>query len=145
MIIQSVIGIFLLLEFANVLALYFKPDFPYANAMGVFKQWEKSRTNDPVADLLRYLAFWVAGSKLIFILLLLVIAVFGNETIQLYSLFSLILAILTYFWKLSPLIRKMDRKGQISPKGYSKILDLMILSFILVMTLAIALHLAFGW
>jgi len=41
-IVIAIIG-FLLLESTNVAALYFFPDSKFANSVGVFKAWEKSK------------------------------------------------------------------------------------------------------
>jgi len=133
---QIVISLFLLLEFFNVIALYFNPGDTKANAMGAFKLWEESTTDREVHLLLKYMANWVAGTKLIFIFLLIVLLLFGDAKIQFYGLIALVLAILTYFWKLAPLIREMDEKGMIQPQGYSKTLTLMITAFVILLSLA---------
>ena len=62
-----VILAFILLEFSNVLALYFAPGSKYANAVGVFSAWEKSKQDPEIHDFVRYLVNWVAGAKLIFL------------------------------------------------------------------------------
>jgi len=125
----------MVLEFSNVLALYGKPDFKYANAVGMFKAWNQSKENPDMHDFVKYLVNWVAGTKLIFLLLLVVILVFGDEKTQVYSMLALILSILTFYWKLYPLIKKMDKKDQIDPKNYSRTLALMILSFVVVLSI----------
>jgi hypothetical protein len=135
MIIQIAISFFLLLEFSNVLALYFKPEFQQANAMGAFKVWNSSKDDENTHDLLKYMAYWVAGSKLIFISLLLVILIFGNSQIQLISLIVLIISIASFYWKLNPLIKKMDKRGQITPEGYSTTLSRIISFFIIMLSL----------
>jgi hypothetical protein len=127
------VGIFVLLELSNIFALYFRPTTKHANAIGMFKAWEKSKNDPEVHSLVRYLVYWVAGSKLIFIGLIFVIFVFGDELTKVISVVALILSISTFYWKLFPLIRDMDNKGEISPKGYSKTLAVMILMFILVL------------
>jgi hypothetical protein len=43
---------------------------------------------------------------------------------------AMVISIATFFWRLFPLIRKMDRSGQIEPKNYSATLGWMILAFI---------------
>ena len=40
---QIVIGTFIVLELANVIALYFNPETKKGNSIGVFKAWEKSK------------------------------------------------------------------------------------------------------
>lgn len=135
-----VISIFLCLELANVLLLYFAPTSKKGNGVGVFDAFEKSKETPEVHAFVKYLINWVAGTKLIFIALLLVILFTGNQTTVLYSAFVLILSIATYFWRLHPLIRAMDEKNQITPKGYSKTLGIMILCFMLFFVVAIVLY-----
>jgi hypothetical protein len=119
------------MEFLNILALYFKPGSKKSNAVGVFKAWEKSKDDPEIHDFVRYLVFWVAGTKVIFILLTIVIMIFGDPLTQSFSIIALILSIATFYWKLFPLIRKMDKRDQISPKGYSVVLGIMILTMII--------------
>lgn len=127
---------FIVLEFANVLALYGKPDFKFANAVGMFKAWEKSKEDSDMHDFVTYLVNWIAGTKLIFIMLLAVILIFGDDRTQIYALLALILSILTFYWKLYPLIKKMDKNNQVDPKNYSRTLALMILGFIFALSVA---------
>jgi len=131
MIAKIVILAFLLLETSNVLALYFVPGSKRANAVGVFSAWEKSKQDPEIHDFVRYLVYWVAGAKLIFLLLLAGIVWFGDATLQRLSLLVLALAILSFYWRLFPLIRKMDCQGHIAPKNYSLQLGVMIFLFIL--------------
>jgi len=123
---------FVLLETANVVALYFFPDSKMANSMGVFKAWEKSKADPDVHDMVRYLVNWVAGTKLIFILLLTVLLARSDvESLTLAGI-ALVLSISTFFWRLFPLIKKMDRNDQIIPKNYSSILGWMILGMVVI-------------
>ncbi len=132
MITKIVLLAFIALEFSNVVALYFFPGSKRANAVGVFSAWEKSKQLPEVHDLMRYLVFWVAGTKLIFLLLLGLIVVFADLNMQRLSLIALALATLTFFWRMFPLARKMDREGNIQPKNYSLILGGMIIALIVV-------------
>jgi len=125
-----VIFAFMLLELSNVLALYFAPESKYANAVGVFTAWEKSKQYPEIHDFVRYLVYWVAGAKLIFLLLLAIILVFADLSVQKMTLLALALATASFFWRLFPLIRKMDKAGQIEPNRYSVILGIMIFAFI---------------
>jgi hypothetical protein len=134
---------FIVLEVMNILTLYFKPDSKIGNGIGVFNAWEKSKEIPEVHELIKYLTFWVAGSKLIFIGLLLVIILTGSPITQLFSVVILILSILSFYWRLYPMIKSMDKKGDISPKGYSKTLGIMITSFISVFILALLIHFFF--
>ncbi len=136
MIVKIVIFAFIILETFNVLALYFAPGSKRANAVGVFSAYEKSKQYPEIHDFVKYLVNWVAGTKIIFLLLLGVIVLYGNLEIQKLSLLALCLATLSFFWRLFPLIRKMDREDQIRPRNYSIILGVMILSFILFFGLA---------
>lgn len=133
---KIVIIAFIILELSNVLALYFRPGSKRANAVGVFSAWEKSKQYPEIHDLVKYLVNWVAGTKLIFLLLLGVIVIFGDLELQQLSLIALGIATLTFFWRLFPLIRKMDHQDQIRPKNYSIILGVMILTMIILFGLA---------
>ena len=123
---------FALLESCNVFLMYFKPQSKKANAMGVFDRFTQLKLDDPNRDLIYYLINWVAGTKLIFISLLIMLALLADEKLKVITICILILSIISYFWRLSPLIKKMDTQGVISPKGYAKTLDLMIGSFIFI-------------
>lgn len=136
MIVKIAIIAFIILETFNVLALYFAPGSRRANAVGVFSSWEKSKQYSEIHDFIKYLVNWVAGTKLIFLLLLGVIVIYGNLEIQKLSLLALGLATLSFFWRLFPLIRKMDREDQIRPRNYSIILGVMIFIFIVFFGLA---------
>ncbi len=130
--VQIVVILFILLEGSNVLALYFAPGSKYANAVGVFTAWEASKRYPEIHDFVRYLVYWVAGAKLIFLLLLAVIVLYGDEQLQRMSLLALAIATSSFYWRLFPLVRKMDKAGQIEPKNYSTVLGAMILVFIVV-------------
>jgi hypothetical protein len=135
--IKVVILIFILLESSNVLALYFAPGSRYANAVGIFTAWEKSKQYPEIHNFIRYLVYWVAGAKLIFLLLLAAIVLFADFNMQRMSLAALAIATLSFFWRLFPMIRKMDKDGQIEPKNYSIVLGLMIFAFIVVFLVAV--------
>lgn len=121
---------FILLEFSNVVALYFFPGSKRANAVGIFSAWEKSKQFPEIHDLMRYLVYWVAGAKLIFLFLLGLIVAFADLNLQRWSLMALGLATLTFYWRMFPLARKMDHDGQIHPNNYSLVLGGMILGLI---------------
>jgi hypothetical protein len=135
--IKVVILVFILVESANVLALYFAPGSRYANSVGVFAAWEKSKQYPEIHDLVKYLVYWVAGTKLIFLLLLAMIILYADINTQHMSLIALIIATLSFYWRLFPLIRKMDRNGQVEPKNYSIVLGIMIFVFIAVFAIAV--------
>jgi hypothetical protein len=128
---------FLVLEFSNVIVLYFVPEFKYANGIGIFKAWEKSKQDPEVHDFIKYLVNWVAGTKLIFILLLIVVLIVADEQTLIYSGVALVISITSFFWRLFPMVRKMDKEAMIQPMGYSLILGIMIGAFILIFLSAI--------
>jgi len=138
-IIQIAILGFILLELSNVMALYFAPGSKYANAVGVFSAWEKSKQYPEIHDFVKYLVYWVAGTKLIFLVLLTVIIMFADPETQRISVMALIIAILSFYWRLFPLIRKMDQNGQIEPKNYSVILGVMIFVFVVIFLIAVVI------
>ena len=117
---------FLLLETANVITLYFFPDSKYANGVGVFKAWEESKKDPGIHRFVQYLVNWVAGTKLIFILLLVVILLTAEaNNLPLMGL-VMVVSMASFFWRLFPLIRKMDQKQEITPQNYSLHLGWMI-------------------
>lgn len=136
-IIKIVIIGFIFLEFTNVIALYFFPDSKLANSVGIFKAWEKSKSDPEMHNFVEYLVNWVAGTKLIFILLLIVILYTADEQTLTLTSVALAIAIASFFWRLFSMIRKMDRDEQIDPKNYSAVLGWMIFAFILVFLAAI--------
>jgi len=138
-IIQIAVSGFILLELSNVVALYFAPGSKYANAVGVFSAWEKSKQYPEIHDLVKYLVYWVAGTKLIFLLLLTMIVIFADAETQRISVMALIVAILSFYWRLFPLIRKMDQSGQIEPKNYSVVLGVMIFVFVIIFLIAVVI------
>jgi hypothetical protein len=130
-IIEIILVAFIFLELSNVAMLYFAPGSKKANAVGVFASWEKSKQYPEVHEFVKYLVNWVAGSKLIFILLLTGIIITGERETQQVSLIALAAATLSFYWRLFPLIRKMDMRGEINPKNYSLILGIIIFVLII--------------
>lgn len=130
---------FLIMEAANVISLYFLPGSKFANGVGVFKAWEKSKQDPEVHNLVKYLVYWVAGTKLIAILLLIVILLTAQGKTLIFAGAAMVVSIATFFWRLFPLIRKMDRKNQVEPKNYSATLGWMILGFVLVFLAAVVI------
>lgn len=133
--------LFIILESLNVIILYFKPNSTKGNGVAVFNAFELSKKYPEIHAFIKYMIYWVAGTKLIFILLLVVILFTGNAFTQVISTVVLIASIGTFYWKLYPLIKQMDRDGQISPKGYSKTLGLMIGVFMIVLFGALGIYL----
>ena len=108
-------SIFVLLEASNVALLYFQPSSGLGNGVGVFNAYEKSKSDPEIHEFVRYLVNWVAGTKLIFILLLVVIIVTGSDVTRTWSAIVLVLSIGTYFWRLHPIIKQMDMEKRITP------------------------------
>lgn len=134
---RIVILAFMFLEFSNVFVLYFAPGSKYANAVGVFTAWEKSKQDSEIHSFVKYLVFWVAGAKLIFLFLLGAVVLFGDTNLQRMALVALSLATLSFYWRLFPLIRKMDQREQVKPENYSIVLGVMIAVFIALFALAV--------
>ena len=130
---------FLVLEGTNVFALYFFPETRNVNAVGIFNAWEKSKSDPDIHNFVKYLVNWIAGTKLIFIVLLIVILLVADERTLVFSGVALIFSIASFFWRLFPLIRRMDQSGEITPAGYSKTLGWMIGGFILTFSVAVFL------
>ena len=127
---------FVLLEGSNVIALYFFPESKYANAVGSFRAYERSKQDPVVHDFVRYLVNWVAGTKLIFLLLLLVIVFTADTDTLVLTGIAMAIAISSFVWRLVPLVRRMDAEGQIDPSGYSKLLGVMIAAMVLIFVVA---------
>jgi len=142
-ILSIVIVLFVVLETLNVLMLYFTPGTRRGNGVGVFNAYEKSKSDPEVHAFVRYLINWVAGTKLIFILLLIVILLTGSRVTKIYSVIGLILSILTFFWRLYPAVKTLDNDNQITPKGYSRTLGMMIAGILGVLSIALILFLVF--
>ena len=140
-ILSIAIVVFLVMETLNICVLYFYPSSPMGNGVGVFKAYEESKSYPEVHALINYLVNWVAGTKLIFVLLLVVILVAGNNATRLLAVVALILSILSFFWRLFPAIRKMDEHGWIAPAGYSRTLGVMIAAFVGGFAAALAVYL----
>lgn len=138
-ILSIAILIFIVMESANVAILYFWPGSRLGNGVGVFNAFHNSE-NEEQRLFASHLVNWVAGVKLIFIFLLAVILVTGTETVRIGAVVAMILSIATYFWRLHPTIQKLDAMGCITPKGYSKALGWMIAGFMILFTLALAVH-----
>jgi hypothetical protein len=128
---------FLILEAINVATLYFFPGSKLANGVGVFKAWEESKQYPDIHNFVQYLVNWVAGAKLIFIFLLIVVLYFGDENTLIFTAVALFASVMSFYWRLYPLIRKMDRESQIEPNNYSIGLAIMILGFVIVFFAAV--------
>lgn len=143
-ILSIAIAIFIFLESLNVLTLYFQPGTRMGNGLGVFDAWEQSKATPEVHELVRYLTNWVAGTKLIFIALLLVILFTAGENTQLLTVVAMIASISSFFWRLYPIIKSLDAQGQITPAGYSRTLAFMIVGFMGLFAIALGVSLFTG-
>lgn len=141
MILDIAIYTFVSVELANVIILYLRPGFRHGNSMAVFSAWGRAQNDGKQRLFMAYLARWVANCKVIFIALLLVIALFGTETLKLWAVLATIASISLYYVTLHPLMRKLDDQGEILPVGYSRLLALNIAGFLLMYAGAAAVHL----
>lgn len=133
--------VFVLMEMSNVIILYFAPEFKYGNGVAVFDGFVESKEDENLHLFVRYMTNWVAGVKLIFIVLLLVVMIFGNEATKIGSVCAMILSIASFYFGLHPIIKKLDERNKITPKGYSKTLLWMINGFMLMFTIALVFYL----
>ncbi|NND83553.1 MAG: hypothetical protein HKN46_00220 [Acidimicrobiia bacterium] len=115
-----VASLFLILEVLNVVLLTFDPGSRRGNALGVFRAWESTEADPAIHNLLRYLAAWVAASKLIFVLVVGMILVFGDDRSKVIAVGALALGVLAYFWRLRPLLNTIDASAGLEPAGYSR-------------------------
>lgn len=128
-----IIGLFLLMEVTNVFALYFRKNSKRFNSTGVFNQYAESAKDPHLRNFVDYLINWVAGTKIIFITIIVVVVLYADKTTKIFVTLALILSILTFYLGLYPLVKKMDKAGQLDPHGYSKMLFIMITIFVLVL------------
>jgi hypothetical protein len=128
--------VFGVLEVMNVAVLYGAPGSRKANGVGVFTAWEKSKADPEVHLLVRYLVYWVAGVKVIFLALLAVLVVTGTERTKTAAGAALAAAVAVFFWKLFPLARRADLSGAMRPTGYSRTLGIMIAVMVAALALA---------
>lgn len=139
-ILSIAILIFICMKTANVIILYFFPGSRLGNGVGVFNPFHQTE-NEPQKLFASYLVNWVAGVKLIFLVLLVVVLLAGNEQVRIWAVVAMILSIATCFWRLHPIIKKLDAMGEITPAGYSKGLGWMIGGFLIMFSLALVIHL----
>lgn len=140
-ILSIAIIIFCIMETGNVMILYFMPDSRLGNGVAVFDSWHEAKKDSAMDLFAHYMAYWVAGVKLIFIFLLMVVLFTGTQQTKIWAVAAMILSIATYFWKLHPIIVKLDAMGKITPKGYSRTLGLMIAGFLIMFSGALAVYL----
>lgn len=139
-ILSIAIIIFCIMELGNVLILYFMPDSRLGNGVAVFDSWNDVKEDKALNLFSHYIAYWVAGVKLIFIFLLIVVLLTGTEITRVWAVVAMILSIATYFWRLHPIIKELDKMGKITLKGYSKTLGLMIMGFLIMFLLSLIIY-----
>ena len=128
------------MELGNVLILYFMPDLKLGNGVAVFDSQNEVKEDKVLNLFSHYMAYWVVGVKLIFIFLLIVVLLTGTETTRVWAVVAIILSIATYFWRLHPIIKELDKMEKITPKGYSKTLGLMITEFLIMFSLSLIIY-----
>jgi hypothetical protein len=139
--ISIVLTLFIVIECLNVILLYKVPGSTKGNAVGVFKAYAKAKADPELSALVDYLVNWVAGTKLIFIVLLIGIIITGSPTTKVFSVIALIFSIGTFFSRLFPIIKTMEAGGGLTIDGYSRTLAIMIAAFIAVFAAALAVYL----
>lgn len=135
----AIIG-FIIMETANVLILYFAPDVKRGNGVAVFNHWEIAKMDEASHLFALYMTNWVAGTKLIFIVLLVVILLTAGESTKFFSIVVMVASIASYYWRLHPIIKKLDQKGHITPSGYAKTLGVTIAVFIIMFAASLIVH-----
>jgi len=136
-ILSIVLIAFIILETSNVVLLYKMPGSTMGNAVGIFNAYLKTQQDPEIKAFVTYLVNWVAGTKLIFIVLIIGIVITGPKETKIFSVIALIFSILTFYSQLYPSLKRMDKDRQLSPNGYSRTLAIMIGSFLLVFTIAV--------
>lgn len=139
--ISVVLLAFIVLECLNVILLYKMPGSTRGNAVGVFKAYGKAKADPEIGRLVDYLVNWVAGTKLIFIVLLIGIVITGSPATKVFSAIALIFSIATFFSRLFPIIRRIEAEGGLTVNGYSRTLGVMIGGFIAVFAVALTVYL----
>lgn len=137
-----VLAAFALLETLNIVLLYGMPGSKMGNAVGVFRAYRKAQQDPEVAALVSYLVKWVAGTKLIFVALIVVIIASAGPQTQLSAAIALVVTIASFYLGLYPILRRMDMRNELEPRGYSRKLGLMIGGIMVAFTAAVVVHLA---
>ena len=57
---------------------------------------------------------------------MIVILCFGSTQVKILACAAMIMSVASFFWRLFPLMKKMDLEGKIDPQGYHKTLAIMI-------------------
>lgn len=140
-ILQISIIIFVVIELLNIMTLYFNSGSRIGNGLGVFNAYEKATTDEVSGPFVRYLIDWVAGTKLIFVMVGIAVLFSTEELVHTLVVIAFIISILSFYFRLFPSIKKLDQEGKITPKGYSKTLNFMIIGFLSMFVIALVLQL----
>ena len=140
-ILTIVLGAFALIETLNIVLLYAKPGSSLGNAVGVFNAYPKTQEDQQTRDFVNYLINWVAGTKLIFVALIIGIILTAPPETALFSAVALVITVASFYLRLFPILRRMDARGELSPRGYSRTLALMIAGFITAFAVAVTVYL----
>ncbi len=141
---NAAIIIFIVLETINVIILYFFPNFKYGNSISCFKAWNTANENENYRLFSKYMVNWVGNTKLIFIVLLCLILFFADENLKLITVGTMPFLIAMYYVRLHPIIKEIDKNGELTPKNYSKTLAGMIAAFIVIFIAAFVLYFVFA-
>jgi len=68
-----------------------------------------------------------------------VILITADERTLIFTAIALVISIASFYWRLFPLIKKMDKNDQIEPNNYSTVLGWIILAILLGFIVAILL------
>ena len=139
-ILDIAIIVFVIMEAANVIILYFFSDSRLGNGVAVFNTWFNAKNQKDMELFAKYMTNWVAGTKLIFIVLLLVILLTAENNTKFFAVLAMVLSIATYYFRLNSIIKKLDVMGEITPMGYSKTLWWMITGFIVLFSSSAILY-----
>ncbi len=137
MVLDIALIIFLLLELGNVVILYKDPGFKYGNSLTTFTAYDKSLEDQEVAEFTKYLYTWVANTKMIFILIMLSVVIFGDEQITVITTIAMLIGMTFYYTKMHPIIKQISDNNQLTIKGYDKTLDKTIAIMMLGLSIAI--------
>ena len=138
---QITLLVFAFIESLNMLELYFMQDNCKFNGACIFSSWEKSKADPEVHALIRYLVNWLAGVKMIVIALVLVLVFTASENTLILAAVALVITIASFYWRLYPMLRTADKAKQLSSRGHSKRLSMMLMGLELGLVVAIGFHL----
>ncbi|MCU0299540.1 MAG: hypothetical protein MUF33_13620, partial [Candidatus Nanopelagicales bacterium] len=74
--------------------------------------------------------YWVAGVKVIFLALLAVVVLTGTQETKVAAGWALAASIAVFFWRLFPLARRADARGQMRPAGLGIMIAVMVVAIV---------------